>query len=130
MELSLCRGSHLRCSVKNGILRNFSKFTGKHVCQSLFFLVKLQAEACNFIKGETLALMFYFEFFEISKNTFFIEHLRATASVCEYTKNASSFERCKCLIRKLRPCRAWGLLWITNWSNHRSVWTANILLAM
>ena len=25
-----------RCSVKKGILRNFAKFTGKHLCQSLF----------------------------------------------------------------------------------------------
>ena len=26
-----------RCSVKKGFLRNFAKFTGKHLCQSLFF---------------------------------------------------------------------------------------------
>ena len=26
-----------RCSVKKGILRNLAKFTGKHLCQSLFF---------------------------------------------------------------------------------------------
>ena len=25
------------CSVKNGVLKNFAKFTGKHLCQSLFF---------------------------------------------------------------------------------------------
>ena len=31
------RSSHRRCSVKNGVVRNFSKFTGKHSCQSLFF---------------------------------------------------------------------------------------------
>ena len=35
-----------RCSVKKCVLRNFAKFTGKHLCQSLF--------ACNFIKKETL----------------------------------------------------------------------------
>ena len=29
--------SHQRCSVKKGVLRNFTKFTGKHLCQSLFF---------------------------------------------------------------------------------------------
>ena len=29
--------SHQRCSVKKGALRNFAKFTGKHLCQSLFF---------------------------------------------------------------------------------------------
>ena len=31
------RSSHQRCSVKKGVLRNFAKFTGKHLCQSLFF---------------------------------------------------------------------------------------------
>ena len=31
------RSSHWRCSVKKGALRNFAKFTGNHLCQSLFF---------------------------------------------------------------------------------------------
>ena len=26
-----------RCSIKKGLLRTFAKFTGKHLCQSLFF---------------------------------------------------------------------------------------------
>ena len=29
------RSSHQRCSMKIGALRNFAKFTGKHLCQSL-----------------------------------------------------------------------------------------------
>ena len=55
---------------KIGVLKNFAKFTGKHLCQGLF-LIKLQAEAYNFIKKETLAQVFSCEFCEISKNTFF-----------------------------------------------------------
>ena len=31
------RSSHQRCSVRKGVLRNFTKFAGKHLCQSLFF---------------------------------------------------------------------------------------------
>ena len=31
------RSSHRSCSVINGVLRNFTKFTGKHLCQSLSF---------------------------------------------------------------------------------------------
>ena len=31
------RNSYRECSVKNVALRNFAKFTGKHLCQSLFF---------------------------------------------------------------------------------------------
>ena len=29
------RSSHRRCSIKKGVLKNFAKFTGKHLCQSL-----------------------------------------------------------------------------------------------
>ena len=34
---------------KKGVLRNFPKFTGKHLCQRLFFN-KAVGLACNFIK--------------------------------------------------------------------------------
>ena len=36
------RSSRRKCSVRKGVLRNYAKFTGKHLCQSLF-LIKLQA---------------------------------------------------------------------------------------
>ena len=35
--LELVRSSHWRCSVKKGVLRNFPKFTRKHLCQILSF---------------------------------------------------------------------------------------------
>ena len=56
--------------MKKGALVNFTKFTGKHLCQSLFF---------NKVK-ETPAQVFSCEFGEISKNTLFTEHLCTTAS--------------------------------------------------
>ena len=31
------RSCHLTCSIINGVLRNFAKFTGKHLCQKFFF---------------------------------------------------------------------------------------------
>ena len=40
------RSSHLRCSVKKGVLRNFAKFTGKHLCQRFFFN-KAAGQSCN-----------------------------------------------------------------------------------
>ena len=46
------RSSRPEVFCKKSVLRNFTKFTGKHLCQSLFF------EIC-----------------EISKNTFITEHL-------------------------------------------------------
>ena len=47
------------------------------MCQRLF-LIKSQALVCNFIKKETLAQVFSCEFCKISKNTFFIEHIRVS----------------------------------------------------
>ena len=57
------RGSRPDVFCKKGVLRNFTKFTGKHLCRSLFF------------KKETLAQVFSCEFCEISKNAFFTEHV-------------------------------------------------------
>ena len=31
------RSGHWRCSVRNAVLRNFAKLTGKQLCQNLFF---------------------------------------------------------------------------------------------
>ena len=57
---------------KKGVLRNFAKFIGKHLCQNLVFnnVAGLRPEACNFIKKETLVQVFSCEFCEISRNTF------------------------------------------------------------
>ena len=51
-----------RCSVKKVFLKIFAKFTGKHLCQSLFF------NKVN--KKEALAQMFPCKIYEISKKTF------------------------------------------------------------
>ena len=34
---TIYRNSHRRCSMKKDVLRNFAKFTGKRLYQSLFF---------------------------------------------------------------------------------------------
>ena len=54
----------------SGFLRNFTKFTGKHLCQILFFNKEIQKV--------TLAQVFSCEFCEITKNSF-TEHVWATA---------------------------------------------------
>ena len=59
-----------------------AKFIGKHLHQSLFYnkVAGLRPEACNFVIKETLTQAFSCELCEISKNTFFTEHLWMTAS--------------------------------------------------
>ena len=58
-----------RCSIKKGVLKNFSKFTGKHL------------RPATLLKKETL----WHRCFPVDfKNTFFTEHLRTAASVVNY----------------------------------------------
>ena len=55
--------------MKKCVLRNFIKFTGKHLCQSLFFNEVKGLRPVTLLK-ETLAQVFSCEFHGISKNTF------------------------------------------------------------
>ena len=65
--------------MKKGILEILQN-SQENNCARVFFLVRLQAQTCNFIKKETLAQVFSYEVCKISKNTFFTEHIWATAS--------------------------------------------------
>ena len=73
------RSSHRRCFVKKkSVLRNFAKFKGKQVCQRLFNKVAGLRPAT--LLKESLAQVFFCEFCEITKSTFFTKYLRETAS--------------------------------------------------
>ena len=62
--------------MKIGVLRNFTKFTGKHRYQSLFFNGVAVLRPVTLLKGVSDTGVFSCE---ISKNTFVIEQLRTTA---------------------------------------------------
>ena len=62
------RSSHPELFSEKGFLKDFTKFTGKHLCQP--FLIKLQTSG-NFIKKEVLAQVFSDELCKIFMKTFF-----------------------------------------------------------
>ena len=64
---------------KKSVLRDFTKFTGKHLCQSLSFNKVAGLSSATFLK-KRLAQVFSCEFYEIFKNNFFTEHFW-TASI-------------------------------------------------
>ena len=64
--------------MKKGVYRNLTKVTGKHLFQSLFFN---KVAGLTLLKKRLLHRCFPGEFCEISKHTFFTEHLWATASI-------------------------------------------------
>ena len=81
-SFTLYRSSHPEVFCKKDVLRNFAKFTEKHLCQRLFFnkVAGLRPQACKFPKKESLAQVFSCEVCEISKYTSFYRTPLAAAS--------------------------------------------------
>ena len=92
------RSSHWSCSVKKMFLE-ISQNSQKYSCARVSFLIKLQASqnsqknACASVSFliKFQAKMVSREFCEISNN-FFIEHLRATASVVRKKKTKEKYQ--------------------------------------
>ena len=69
-----------RCSARKMFLE-ISQNSQENIGARVSSLIKLQAEACNFIKKETLTQVFSCELYEISKNTFSYRMPPVAASV-------------------------------------------------
>ena len=63
------------------VFLEISQNSQENTCARVSFLIKLQASGLNANKKDTVAQEFSCEFCEISKNAFFREHLRTTASI-------------------------------------------------
>ena len=62
---------------QTGVLKMYTKFTGKHLCWSLFLV---NYSNLQLYEIETPTKVFSCEFCKTFKNTYFIEHLWATVS--------------------------------------------------
>ena len=72
--LLLFRSSHRWCSVRKGVLSNFKKFTGKHLCQRLFVNKGLQTT--SLLKKSPWHWCFPVNFAKFLRAPFFTEYLR------------------------------------------------------
>ena len=70
-NLVTVRSSRPELFCEKGVLKSFTKFTGKHLCQSVFFFIKVEGLRLANLLKKTLAQLFSCEFCEIFKNTFF-----------------------------------------------------------
>ena len=71
----LIRSSHQRCSLGKGVLGNFAKFTGKHLCQSLFFNKVAGLRPKTLLKKGVWNRCFPMNFDKFLRTPFFVEHL-------------------------------------------------------
>ena len=97
-----------RCSVKKVFLE-ISQNSQKNTSARFSFLIKRQVAGCNFIEKETLALVFFCEFCEISKNTFF--HRTPLVAVSKMVTKSRNLECRACLETSLCLTKVDG-----NWS--------------
>ena len=76
---------------KRGILRNFAKFTGNHLRESLFFNEVASLRSVSLF--EKKFHVFFCEFCKIFKNIVFTEHLQATFSNISQERISSAAAR-------------------------------------
>ena len=60
---------------KKGALRNFAKFTGKHLCQSLFFNKVAGLRPATLLKKRFWHMRFPVNFAKFQRTSFLTEHL-------------------------------------------------------
>ena len=66
--------------VRQGALRNFAKFIGKHLSQSLFFNKVVDLRPAALFKKRLWHRCFPVNFAKFLRTSFFTEHLQATVS--------------------------------------------------
>ena len=75
-----------RCSVRKGVPRNFGKFTGKHLCQSLFFNKVVGLRPATLLKKRLWHRCFPMNFPKFLRTPFLTEHLRWLLLAISLTK--------------------------------------------
>ena len=76
-QQKMVKSSHLEVFCGNGFLKNFAKFTGKHLCQNPF-LIKLQAWRAFLETQESLRCAAKYKFFK-DQNIFLLETTAQTS---------------------------------------------------
>ena len=79
---TIVRNNRPEVFCKKGVLRNFAKFTGKHLCQSLFFnkVAGLRCFPVNFVKFLKTPLLqitsgrLFLLFYKLKHNIWHVEH--------------------------------------------------------
>ena len=72
----MSRSSHPEVFFRKVVLRNFAKFTGDHLCQSLFFNKAAALRPATLLKKRLWHRLFPVSFAKLLRTPFLTEHLR------------------------------------------------------
>ena len=75
--IRISRSSHQEVFYKKRVLRNFAKFTGKHLCQGLFFHKVADHRPVTLLKRRFRHRCFPVNFAKFLRTFFLTEHLRS-----------------------------------------------------
>ena len=90
------------CSLKKTFLRNFAKFTGKHLCQTLFFHKVGGLSPPTLLKNRLWHRCFPVNLSKFLRTPFFIEHLRWLLLQCSpFLQSYLKFWTTWCRVLKL-----------------------------
>ena len=81
------RSSWQRCSVRKGFLINFAKFTGKHLCQSLFFNKVAGLRSATLLKKRLWHRCFPVNFVKFLRTPFWKNTSGGCFLICYKTRN-------------------------------------------
>ena len=107
--------------------KNFKVYPSLNKFYKILFLIKLQASSLQFYLKRDLGTGFSCQLFEISKNTFFTEHIWTTASntvkplisgQLQALKNLSVIERCPLLGSNFKKVVTFGIKYFVRYSWH------------
>ena len=112
------RSSRPKMFCKKGVLRNITKFAGKHLYQSLIF-----NKVAGF-KNETLAQVFSCKFCKISKNAFFhraplVAASRYKVNIWFAIKSTHAFSKCNFVIDKIHDYFLWQFSFLNHFLRKR-----------
>ena len=83
------RGRGVFC--KKGVLKNFAKFTGKHLCQSLFFNKVSGLRPETLLKERLWRRCFPMNFAKFLRTPFLIEHLQSLLLLLNTSLNIAQY---------------------------------------
>ena len=87
--LSLCRSSRPKVFCKKGALRNFTKFTWKRLCRSLFLNKIAGLRPATLFKNRLWHRCFFCDFCEVSNNTFSYRTPLVAVSICVHPSRSN-----------------------------------------
>ena len=124
-DTATVRSSHRGCSVRKGVLRNFAKFTGKHLCQSLFLIKMQDWDLQLYLKRDSGLGVFLWNFRHFWEHLFYRTFLGecfwtvdfGCASLSSHSKKANVIDRRSRTYCLFSLCYIVQFLILVSWKN-------------